>query len=393
MSKQTYHPLYFLSALGNGGLAVSFFMYFMFLIPHPDSPLPHFSHLRKVVEDGGVPAILVILASLAIIGFSANHFRLLIWNIRSFRHFKKSNRYSALKGTPGEVAVMAEPLTYAMSVNVLFILGALFVPGLWSNVQSLFPFALIAFLIIGVYAFARYLQYIASIIVKGHIDVENMNQFGQFLGAFAFVMVAVGLASPAAMSDIPWVSVSSTIASLFFMTLVWGIVLFFAGMSLRAIFIKGFAKASAPTIWLPIPILTLTGITFVRLNSMVSHRLLDTEVNTALMFIVLGILFMGSTAVGLIGYNVLRRLDYFRNQSDGGASFGLICPGVAYMVLGMFFVHWGLVQNELLIAHTWMHYIALSPLVFVQIKTIQWVVKLSSTHLSYARDKSTLKIA
>ncbi|WP_214883739.1 MULTISPECIES: hypothetical protein [unclassified Exiguobacterium] len=130
MSKQTYHPLYFLSALGNGGLAVSFFMYFMFLIPHPDSPLPHFNHLRETFEGGGIPAILVVLVSLVIIGFSANHFRLLAWNIRSFRKFKKSDRYSKVKGTPGEVAVMAEPLTYAMSVNVLFILGALFVPGL-----------------------------------------------------------------------------------------------------------------------------------------------------------------------------------------------------------------------------------------------------------------------
>ncbi|WP_214883736.1 MULTISPECIES: hypothetical protein [unclassified Exiguobacterium] len=220
-----------------------------------------------------------------------------------------------------------------------------------------------------------------------------MNQFGQFLGAFSFVMVAVGLASPAAMSKIQWVSVSATIASIFFMTLVWGIILFFARMSLRAIFSKGFAKASAPTIWLPIPILTLTGITFVRLNSMVSHRLLEIEVNAAFMLIVLGILFMGSTAVGLIGYSVLRRLDYFRNQPEGGASFGLICPGVAYVVLGMFFVHWGLVQNGFLTVHTWMHYIALSPLVFIQFKTIQWVVKLSSTHLSSAADKSTLKVA
>ncbi|WP_051545937.1 TsoY family (seleno)protein [Exiguobacterium marinum] len=393
MSKQTYHPLYFLSALGNGGLAVSFFMYFMFLIPHPDSPLPHFNHLRETFEGGGIPAILVVLVSLVIIGFSANHFRLLAWNIRSFRKFKKSDRYSKVKGTPGEVAVMAEPLTYAMSVNVLFILGALFVPGLWSNVQSLLPFALIAFLIIGEYAFTRYVQYIASVMVSGQVDVENMNQFGQFLGAFSFVMVAVGLASPAAMSKIQWVSVSATIASIFFMTLVWGIILFFAGMSLRAIFSKGFAKASAPTIWLPIPILTLTGITFVRLNSMVSHRLLETEVNAAFMLIVLGILFMGSTAVGLIGYSVLRRLDYFRNQPEGGASFGLICPGVAYVVLGMFFVHWGLVQNGFLTVHTWMHYIALSPLVFIQFKTIQWVVKLSSTHLSSAADKSTLKVA
>ena len=37
---QSYRPLYFLSALGMGGLAVSFFMYLMFLTKHPKTPLP-----------------------------------------------------------------------------------------------------------------------------------------------------------------------------------------------------------------------------------------------------------------------------------------------------------------------------------------------------------------
>lgn len=32
-----YHPLYFLASLGAGGMAVTFFLYFMFLVDHPDS--------------------------------------------------------------------------------------------------------------------------------------------------------------------------------------------------------------------------------------------------------------------------------------------------------------------------------------------------------------------
>ncbi|MCC5893716.1 hypothetical protein [Exiguobacterium sp.] len=391
--KQSYHPLYFLSALGNGGLAVSFFMYFMFLIPHPDSPLPHFDHLRATFGSGGMAQLLVVAVSIIILALAANHFRLLVWNIRSFHAFKRTSAYQTLKGTPGEVAVMAEPLTYAMSVNVLFILGALFVPGLWANVQFLFPFALAAFLVIGVYALVRYVQYIANVVANGTFPVDNLNQFGQFLGAFTFVMVAVGLASPAAMATTPWVSVISTVASLFFLSLVGGILLFFGGMSLRAVLAKGLAKPGAPTIWLLIPIFTLTGITFVRLYSMVSHRILDTDVNTALLFVVLGFLFMASTAVGLIGFNVLHRLDYFDEQPDGAASFGLICPGVAYVVLGMFFVHWGLVQNGFITAHSLMHYVILSPLVFIQMKTIQWLIKLSVKHLTKRQDVSKLEAA
>jgi len=45
-----YHPLYFLAALGAGGLTVSFFLYFLFLVPHPATPMAERCHLP------GVPA-------------------------------------------------------------------------------------------------------------------------------------------------------------------------------------------------------------------------------------------------------------------------------------------------------------------------------------------------
>ena len=37
-----YSPLYFLVSLGAGGLAVTFFMYLMFWVPHPTRPVPVF---------------------------------------------------------------------------------------------------------------------------------------------------------------------------------------------------------------------------------------------------------------------------------------------------------------------------------------------------------------
>lgn len=46
-----YGPMHFLGALGAGGLAVSFFMYLMWLTPHEGSPIPTFASLtdRKSV--------------------------------------------------------------------------------------------------------------------------------------------------------------------------------------------------------------------------------------------------------------------------------------------------------------------------------------------------------
>ena len=37
--KEEYSPLYFLASLGSGGLGVSVFMYFMFMIEHPTTPM------------------------------------------------------------------------------------------------------------------------------------------------------------------------------------------------------------------------------------------------------------------------------------------------------------------------------------------------------------------
>lgn len=50
---EKYSPLYFLAALGFGGLAVFFFMVFMHITPHPGTPMPTFESIRAAYADGG----------------------------------------------------------------------------------------------------------------------------------------------------------------------------------------------------------------------------------------------------------------------------------------------------------------------------------------------------
>jgi hypothetical protein len=59
----------------------------------------------------------------------------------------------------GNITLMAIPLTFAMTINVCFVLGALFVPGLWDIVEYLFPFALIGFATVGYYAIKIFMVY------------------------------------------------------------------------------------------------------------------------------------------------------------------------------------------------------------------------------------------
>ena len=378
---KVYHPLYFLAALGNGGLAVSFFMYFMFLIPHPDTPIPNFSHISKTFQSGGLQAVLTVIVSVIIILLAVNHFRLLIWNVQQIRAFKASEAYAKLKVTPGGVTMMVEPLTYAMSINVIFILGALFVPGLWNVVGYLFPFAMLGFLAIGVFAIKVYVDYLKQFFVGGQFNFEAINHYGQMLGAFAFIMVAVGLASPAAMSKTLFISATSAISSFVFVVFAIAVVMLFFGASTRAILKNGLAKANAPTIWMAIPIFTLTGITFIRLYSMIAHNVLGTQVNPAIAFAVLGVLFAASIVVGIIGYVILKKLNYFNEQPDPSSSFGLICPGVALFVLGMFFINWGLVKTEIIAAYSVLHFVIIAVLAISQLKTVQWLTRLTKQYL------------
>src|SRR5699024_5868049 len=117
------NPAYFLAALGNGGLATSFFMYLMFMVPHPDTPMVTFNHIIPYIV-GGRPfvSVSIIVAMIGMVYFAARHFQRLFWNIKQLREFKKTEAYEALKNSNGAASLMAAPLTLAMMINVLFVI-------------------------------------------------------------------------------------------------------------------------------------------------------------------------------------------------------------------------------------------------------------------------------
>ena len=55
----------------------------------------------------------------------------------------RSAKGQALRASNGETQLLAMPLALAMTVNVGFILGLVFVPGLWNVVEYLFPLAML----------------------------------------------------------------------------------------------------------------------------------------------------------------------------------------------------------------------------------------------------------
>ncbi len=380
-----YSPTYFLAALGNGGLAISFFIYLMFMLPYPEAPIPDFAAVTAGLTTAGpVSTVLVTLALAGVVWFSLQHVRMLVWNLREFQAFRTTPAYERLRASNAEVSLMTIPLTLAMSVNVGFVVGSLFVPGLWSVVEFLFPVALLAFGAVAVYAVRLFLDYFGRIIVDGRFDSTANNDLSQLIAIFALTMIGVGFAAPAAMSQVTLTSVVGMVLSIGFLSAATLFAMVKMVLGFRDMLQHGLRVEGAPSLWIMIPILTVGGIAMIRLSHGLHHHL-DTGPSAGALFVPITILFSLQMVFGLLGLVVMRRLDYFgqyvRGDKMSPASYALICPGVAFFVFGQFFLHVGLVKTGLLAPFSLPYLVLLAPLVYVQFRTIETMVRLNRKHL------------
>ena len=375
-----YNPLFFLAALGAGGLTVSFFLYPMFLVSHPDTPMVTFDHLWPILTGPvSIESILLGLDLLAVLFFASLHFRLLAWNVREYRLFRRTDAYRELRDSNAEISLMSIPLTLAMTINGLFVLGALFVPGLWSVVEYLFPLALIGFGAVGVYALKILTTYFARTLTHGKVDFSNNNSLAPMIAIFSLAMIAVGFAAPAAMSHNIAVITLGMLGSLFFLTVAALLAIVKLVHGFQGMMAKGINEAASPSLWILIPVLTLMGITWIRLAHGLQHGF-DQEIDFTGLLVLTAVILSAQLLFGLIGYAVMTRLGYFRHYTRGGkgnaGTFSLICPGVALFVFGLFFVHIGLIRNGLIDHSSWAHYAVLIPFVLVQAKTVEVMLRI-----------------
>ncbi len=380
---ENYRPLYFLAALGMGGLSISFFMYLMFLVPHPDTPIPTFDALATQFAKGTMLSnTLMVVALLAIAYFAVRHVQLLIANIGAHRRFSRTPEYTALISSNGEVQLMAIPLTLSMTVSVLFVLGALAIPGLWDIKEWLFPFALAANIAIGAYALRLFGRYITRILSDGSFNVDDTNHFSQVLPSFAFAMIGVGFSSSAAMSNTLVTSLIGAAGTALFLAAaaLWGFVKM--PVSFGAMLRHGMAREAGPTLWLAIPILTLFGIAGIRVSSGIAHNILHANIPNIVWLVVFGALIALQLIVGLFGWAVMRRQDYFSHFVSGPGrsipAYGLICPGVALAVLSQFFIGRGLVATGVLEKFSIPHLALLTLIFALQLLTIRTVARLNA---------------
>jgi hypothetical protein len=379
MLKEKYSPMYFLSALGAGGLSVSFYIYLMFLVPHKGSPMATFDFVYAALLKQNAISAIALFALLGIVVFTVLHFKLLVWNIKQYKEYKKTDAFNALLNSNAEVTLMAIPLTLTMTINVCFVVGAVFVPGLWSVVEYLFPFALMGFMVAGYYAIKIFMQYFSRILTTGEFDFTKNNNLSQMISIFTFTMVAVGFAAPGAMSHHIEINSIGIFCAIFFASIAMLLILIKLVLGFNDMLKHGISAEASPSLWIMIPILTLLGITYVRVSFGLEHHF-EQELAKASLFTFTSLVVSLQLIFGMIGYSVMKRINYFEEFIEGDkkspVSFALICPGVAFMVFGMFFVNFGLTLNGIVAKYSIAYFIAMLPFVYIQFKTVVYFFKL-----------------
>ena len=377
-----YSPVLFLAALGAGGLAVTFFMYIMWFTAHTGQPIPSYSTVLAAFGGAGLGLKTLIAISLTGIAvFGAMHIALLIWNIRRLRRFQHTPGYGALLAGPKASQMMAVPLTLAMTVNVGFILGAVFVPGLWENVEMIFPFALAGFALIGLYAMRLFLPIISNALLRGGLEPDGPSGFGQLITPFAFSMIAVGFSAGAAMSHNEVVTVVGMLGAAFFGLSALGLTVVLGASGLRGMLKHGINDETAPTLMVMVPILTVLGIANYRVGKGIDHTF-GVEWASGDILAFWTAIVMAQLFLLIVGFTTLKRINYVGRFVGGEerspGAYALLCPLVAFIVSGQFLIHAGLVNVGLFDPFSLASLALTIPLVMVQITTIWMAFRLNA---------------
>lgn len=390
-----YSPLYFLAALGFGGMSVFFFMAFMHITPHPDTPMPTFESIQKAWATGGAfLKTIIAVGYVGMIAMFATHLVLLAWNFREFGKFRETDAYQTLKSTNAEVTLMAIPLTLGMTVNGMFVASLALIPGLWNIIEYLMPVALLAYGTVGAIALSIMSVYLKRVIAAG-FDFKANGGLNQLLSAFAFTMVTVGFAAPAAMSSNQTVIVIALLATLFFGSISVLLFTMFLPLGVMSMLRYGLSLQNSATLWLAVPISTLLAITMLRLRhglhtlhtyspaydgtpAAKSSVLVLTMLAAAIMF---QLTFLG------LGHLVMKSNGFYKeyllgNQTVSPAAFTLVCPGVGLSVLSMFALHVGLVANGIVVKFSATYYVLLAVIAVIAGITLWAALTLFRNQLS-----------
>ncbi|MBN1968611.1 MAG: hypothetical protein JXR48_01060 [Candidatus Delongbacteria bacterium] len=334
--KKEFSPLSFLSSLGAGGISVLPFAFFQYT-HHQGKGLITFNMINhtempalKQLLFYSMEAVMVVFVLLHIILTIKNLYGLVKW-------YKTESYYSFINDPLKNAGFMAIFISLAMTLNTVIGPIRFFVPIIAKNLQNLMLPALAGILILGVITMYWQIKLLKISFVKS-FDVNKIN-FGWLLQPFALAMVGVTASGIAAMAKTPDYA---HIAAFFSITIA-SMALFLLIVKLISIFKSHFAsvglpaKQFMPSYLIVIPIITLLGITGFRLVHYFENNFGFHIDFLATLIVVVAFAF--ETWYLLFGLALLKNYlkTDFREKEYYVSQWGLVCPFVAFSVLGAFF--------------------------------------------------------
>lgn len=379
MQSKKFEILHILAALGAAGMTASFFFAINFMTEHPGNVFIDFDTLMaNYIGKTDTLSLFIQFYIVAAIASAGLHFALLKRWFKGYVAFKKTDEYQALVNSNREVQLMAIPLTLTMTMNVFFILGALFIPGLFDTVtimgmsmqliDPLYVMSGLYFSVIFVMALKIFSRYFLRLI-DGELDfIQNAN-LSQLLAIFSFGMIGVGFGAMG-FSQIPEVafigtSLSYTVLGL---TVMLAILKFILGF--KSMFEHGIQAKATVTLLIPVTVIAMLIVGAFRADIGTMHALgLDRNTTYHLILFTIGV--GVSLLVGAFALAAMQKKGFFKdlneNKTDAGA-LSLVCPGFALEVQLVLWLSAGLVHSEI-VTHGSAVYFAL----WVPMLALQWI--------------------
>ncbi len=391
MKSRPFELLHILGALGAGGMTASFFFVINYMTQHPGDAFISFNVLmQNYIGKTDALSLIIQVYIVAAVASATLHFILLKRWFERFFIYKKTPAYQELVNSNREVQLMAIPLTLSMTMNVFFILGALFIPGLFSTIEvaglkmqlidPMFAIAGIYFAVMLILALKYFGKYFMRLI-DGELDFVTNANLSQLLAIFSFGMIGVGFGA-LGFSNIDAISFigSSMAYAVLALTVTLSIIKFVLGF--KSMFEHGIKPADTVTLLIPITIIAMLTVGSVRADLGIMNALeigRDTTYHLILITMALGL----SLFVASFGIAVMRKKGFFKNLTQGESNAGslaLICPGFALEVIMVQWLAIGLVHSNLVTQGSMLYYALWIPMLALQWMTIYFLFKLLKQH-------------
>jgi len=343
--EKRFDPLSFLMSLGAGGISVIPFAFLQYTYPHG----PGLIRLSDIAH-GSLPSegeILMLILEAIMVVFSLLHLGLSAILLKGLLGWDKESYKEQLNDPLRNAALLAPFISLIMTMNVFIGPVRFFIPAFADNLQAMLLPALVFWALIWIWLIGTVIN-LLRISFSSSFDVSKIS-FGWLLHPFALGMLPVTGTGIAAMAKDPAIAHSAA-----FLSLVSGsMALFLLTVKLISIFKSHFAapglpaKQFMPSFLIVVPVITLLAISAFRLGHYAENMFGEH----------LGLYFMAVTTsafafeVWYLMFGLALMKDYLKDHFFKSefyvTQWGLICPFVAFAVLGSF-VYSTFVQSPLL---------------------------------------------